>query len=436
VGAEVRAEVAAGLLDEGATRGGTADVARVVAGVRAVEHAVEAGALGSVRAAVQLVPLVGVLVALAPVAAAVAVGVLTPFAIVLSRLRQSVRTGERTALDRASALDEQVDELVRHVDLWRTFGSGARVREALRTAARRATEATAAARTRSAALSGVNEVLAATALVVVLWAASTGVVPLDASTVVPFAAVFFLAYRPLRDLGDARAATRAGNVALAHLADLRGSERDEPHTSAPVWAPAPLALTEFGGARTSRRVSAVVDPGEIVALVGPTGSGKTTLLRALLGLDRSAGGLRYGDDELSTAAVGPHARPFAWVPQDAPVVAGTLDANLDLAAAPEHARDELSRLAGDAFASDLGEARLGSSGRPLSGGERAWVSLARALATGQPVLLLDEPTASLDAAAEARFLTTLGRLRGHRTVILVTHRSTTAAAADRVIALV
>jgi energy-coupling factor transporter ATP-binding protein EcfA2 len=68
-----------------------------------------------------------------------------------------------------------------------------------------------------------------------------------------------------------------------------------------------------------------------VAVVGPTGSGKTTLLRALLGLEPSATGIvRYGADDLTHRGVGPSERPFAWVAQDAPIIAGSLEENVTL----------------------------------------------------------------------------------------------------------
>jgi ABC-type transport system involved in cytochrome bd biosynthesis fused ATPase/permease subunit len=82
---------------------------------------------------------------------------------------------------------------------------------------------------------------------------------------------------------------------------------------------------------------------------------------------------------------------------------------------------------------ELGDARLGAGGRTVSGGERQWIGLARAVATTQPVLLLDEPTSGLDPASQTRMLDAIARLRGARTVVMVTHRPEPLAIADTVI---
>ena len=71
----------------------------------------------------------------------------------------------------------------------------------------------------------------------------------------------------------------------------------------------------------------------------------------------------------------------------------------------------------------------------MSGGERQWIALARALATRMPVLLLDEPTSGLDGESQARVLEAIARLRGRRTVVLVTHRPEPLAIADAVLDL-
>jgi ABC-type transport system involved in cytochrome bd biosynthesis fused ATPase/permease subunit len=83
---------------------------------------------------------------------------------------------------------------------------------------------------------------------------------------------------------------------------------------------------------------------------------------------------------------------------------------------------------------DTGDAKLATE-RPVSGGERQWIALARAIATDLPVLLLDEPTSALDAEAQGRALAAIARLRGKRTVILVTHRREPLAIADVVVPL-
>ncbi len=158
----------------------------------------------------------------------------------------------------------------------------------------------------------------------------------------------------------------------------------------------------------------------------------------MLGLERDVtGSVRYGERNLGAAGVGPGDRPFAWVPQEPAIVCGTLAANVALGT-PEGAADgarEALTLIGARSLLGREDAPLTGGGPELSGGERQWVAIARALSTGLPVLLLDEPTAGLDAVSQERVLDALAALRGKRTVILVTHRPEPLALADRVVRL-
>jgi ABC-type transport system involved in cytochrome bd biosynthesis fused ATPase/permease subunit len=306
-----------------------------------------------------------------------------------------------------------------------------------------------------AVASGANEALAAGALVVLVALVEWGVLPLGQGPLVAFAAVFFLMYRPLRDLGDSRTAVERGGQALAALREVctdatalhsLGTPRtlDAPSPARTPWAAARLRVVDLSvvrGAHTTPRTSLEAAPGELVAVVGPTGAGKTSLLRALLGLEKpSTGAVHYGDLDLTRAGVGPSERPFAWVPQEPAILSGTLEENVSLGV-PETAERgheagmEALSLIGARSLLERRRDRLSAGGPELSGGERQWVAIARALSTGLPVLLLDEPTAGLDAESQARVLDALAALRGRRTVVLVTHRPEPLALADRVVRL-
>lgn len=448
VGDAARNRTIAALLEGGQRHSGAKTLATLSSRCREIEQAAVHGVIHGARALAQLVPLVAGLIFMSPRLALVGTLALLPFGWLLSRLRVAWRRAVAEAQDLGDELVVGVDDLVANLDLWRTYAAGARAEATVADAARAANAATAKAGAARAALSGFNEVLAVVGLFGAITLGPHVGVTLHDGVVFGFAVIFFMMYRPLRDLGDARGWLLRGSVALSAVGALSqsvtpaigaGSLRAEggdkrPHSltsSSRVETPERLELRDFGARRMETVTTLVVEPGEIVALVGPTGSGKTSLLRAMLGLEPALGRLCYGGRDLSAAGIGPPDRPFAWVPQEAPLVADTLLGNVGLFSDTERAREALAWIGAARLQDELADAKLGPGGRPLSGGERRLVSVARALATGLPVLLLDEPTEGLDPTAAKLVIAALARLERRRTLLIVTHRTDVAAIADR-----
>jgi len=433
----IRDRVVTRLLDHGLSAPSPLALARVSSRVREVADAVQDGVLASARSLAQLVPIAVALMLLSPSLTLVAAGVIVPFGWFLSRARKSWRKDHERFLTASDELQGEMDDLIRHADLWRTYGTGHRVRQQLHRLARDVTTAQMRAETLRAVLSSSNEVLGALALLLALVAGARWASHLPAGTIVAFAAVFFMAYKPLRDLGDARTFLARGDDALASLDALsRETHRHADTAGPPVsWPQRSIVVRDVFVQGQSAPISFDAAPGEMVAIAGPTGIGKSTLLRSLLGLEpASCGVIQIDGRPLRPGVVGPAERPFAWVPQDAPVISGTLDDNFLLAGTTEtDANRELDALGASFLRSALAGMKLGASGRTLSGGERRWLAVARALATRLPVLLLDEPSVGLDAAARQRLLDTLQSLRGQRTVIVVSHDNDIIALADRVV---
>lgn len=287
-------------------------------------------------------------------------------------------------------------------------------------------------------------------------------------------------YRPLRALGAAFHAGMAGREAARRMAAIHESE-------GPLAAPGLLAGEASEAMRTDlsrppERVAAVDDarrreassraaaprvrfdavsfsyqpgrgsaldgvtleipPGETLALVGPTGAGKTTAAQLLLRfLEPGAGRILVDGAPLAERTPEEWRRHVAWVPQQPRLFHASLRDNL-LLARGDASGAELDRalsLAGlDALVRSLPrglDTPLGEGGERLSGGEAQRVALARAFLKDAPLLVLDEPTAQLDLRTEALVLGAVRRLRQGRTVLLVAHRLTTVAAAERVAVL-
>jgi ABC-type multidrug transport system fused ATPase/permease subunit len=460
VGSELRLDLLDALLaihrlhrprqeDHGAHVGGTAGaVLALTERVRDVEAGLEQGLLGGARAAAQLAPIAALLVFLSGRMALAAAVVLGGFGALLGQVRAGYRRATQRAAQAREQLLEAADEAVRHADLWVTYGAEAKARRLVRRLGEAIAAGAARLQVRAAALSGANEVLGAAALVVAIAGSRAGFLGQapDGRTLLLFAIAFFLAYRPLREIAEARLAMARAEGAfddLRRVIDLGSAEpaSDPPLESGRTWRPGVLELRSLRlvrGLGTSGDASLTlrIEPGTIAVLVGPTGAGKTTLLRTLLGLERAVGGdIFFEGESLGNAPAGPNSRPFAWVPQDAPLVADTLSANVALGAQEADGNAALEAMGAAHLAASLRSERLGAGGRSVSGGERQWIALARAIATRQPVLLLDEPTSGLDPASQQRVLHAIARLRGKRTVILVTHRPEPLEIADLVVRL-
>jgi len=172
------------------------------------------------------------------------------------------------------------------------------------------------------------------------------------------------------------------------------------------------------------------EPGEIVALVGPSGEGKTTMIRLILGLVRPEQGrvfLRAADGtEVEMNAETRHL--FSYVPQGNTILSGTVAENLRMVkedATDEELVEALKQACAWDFVKDLPDTintKLGERGRGFSEGQAQRIAIARAMLRDAPILLLDEATSALDITTEREVLRNIVRRNPNRTVIVTTHR--------------
>lgn len=196
-----------------------------------------------------------------------------------------------------------------------------------------------------------------------------------------------------------------------------------------------------GGRQALQRVDLAVAAGETLALVGHSGAGKSTLADIIGGLlAPDTGRLLIDGTPLDAAARGGWRQRVAYVHQDAVLFAGSVRDNL-LWAVPDAGEAELeaalhqaSALFVHALPGGL-DCPLGERGRQLSGGERQRISLARALLRRPQLLILDEATSAVDAAAERTIAEAVAALKGQMTIVIIGHRGLLTDLADRSIVL-
>jgi ATP-binding cassette subfamily C protein CydD len=253
-------------------------------------------------------------------------------------------------------------------------------------------------------------------------------------------------YWPLRRIGMEFHAAQDGRAAADNAFALIGEPtRATVGQRTVVARAAVIQLERFSvtgrDGHSPRDLSAVIEPGSVTVLTGRNGAGKSTTLQAITGLTLPSNG-RVSVAGVDVADLDPAAwwRQLSWLPQRPVLVPGTVHDNLVLLGDLEDIECACAAAGFDTVLAELPDGMntvLGRGGVGLSLGQRQRLGLARALGSPAPVLLLDEPTAHLDAHTEDRVLRAIvSRARAGATVVVVGHRDPVVAIGDRVVEVV
>lgn len=407
-----------------------------------------------IPAAVYLLVSLGVMLALSPLLALVAIAFIVPPLVLGRATAARLLARERDVLDRWCEIYNRFHQVLSGIKTVKVFGreadeharfmasvAGAQgeVLESVRLQTRLSVARSVCINAGRVALLGVGGVL--------VLRGQIGV-----GTLVAFLGYVGGLYGPAQTLLGLYETARRAEIGLGAVFDVLDAEDDVPE---PPGAAAPariegaievdrLSFSYAGAADRAvlKDVSFSILPGELVAVVGPSGAGKTTLADLLLRLyDPTSGSIRIDGRDLRTLPKHALRRHVGIVTQEAFLFEDTLEANIRYGA-PDATLDEVRAAARAANAAPfierlpLGYAtRVGRGGVHLSGGERQRVAIARTLLAKPSIVILDEPTSSLDVESEAAVQRAIERLVRGRTTLLIAHRLSTTTRADRVIVL-
>jgi len=189
-------------------------------------------------------------------------------------------------------------------------------------------------------------------------------------------------------------------------------------------------------------INFAVEPGQTVAIVGPTGAGKSTLSRILFRFyDIASGTVRIDGQDLKTLSQSSVRKALGIVPQDTVLFNDTIGYNIGYAK-PGASQSEIEQAAKDAQVHDFiaglpagYDTVVGERGLKLSGGEKQRVAIARTLLKNPAILILDEATSALDSATERDIQTALDRIATDRTTMVIAHRLSTIIGADQILVI-
>lgn len=305
-----------------------------------------------------------------------------------------------------------------------------------------------------AATTGAIMVLSCAQMLLAVWLAGAGLVTAEGAVLATVAT--FSSFGPfvaLANLGSTLQGTLAAGNRVLDILDEEPLVAEVPdsegrHPGFDGIAAEDVSFSYAGGSSADGvsasgekildHVSVGVEPGQIVGIQGKSGSGKSTLCRLLMRFwDVDRGRVALSDTDVREVATSALRDAEAFVEQDTHLFHDSIRDNL-LIARPEAADAELEAACRAASVHDFicslpngYDTMVGELGDTLSGGERQRLGLARAFLHDAPLLLLDEPTSNLDSLNEAQILKSLSDQRGHRAVVLISHRPSTMAIADK-----
>jgi ABC-type multidrug transport system fused ATPase/permease subunit len=378
---------------------------------------------------------------------------ITPVLLVfINRFRAAVKRATREVRRRESDVVTVIESGIESIRTVQAFDAREVEVARLDQVSRATVDAALNARRVKSLLSPSIDLVVAVCTAIVLW---RGAALLVAGAMTVGALVVFLSYlakffKPVQDLAKMTNAIAQTNVALERITSILSIEVNvqertdarEPDVFTGAIAFEHVAFSYSPDAAVLRDVSFDVKPGQFVGIVGPTGSGKSTIAGLIPRFyDPTAGRILIDGVDTREFTLRGIRRQLGFVLQDTVLFRGSMRDNI---AYGRHraSDDEIVRAAQLANAHEFivkmpggYDAPIGERGVTLSGGQRQRIGIARAFIRNAPILILDEPSAALDAEAEQQVLDGLERLTHGRTVIMIAHRLHTLRRADVILVL-
>jgi ABC-type multidrug transport system fused ATPase/permease subunit len=380
----------------------------------------------------------------------IAVAVTPLLFLFVLRVNKAVRTAVREVRTHQSDLVAILQEGLQSIQVVQAFGREDHQAAQVRAASMNTVTAWLNARRVSSLLSPIVGMAIALCTGLVLWRGSLLIL---AGTMTVGALTVFLAYlakffAPIRDLAQMTNTIAQVSVAFERVVALMDTDKVIPETATPT-DPSQLrgeimfnhvAFGYDAELPVLRDITLTIKPGEMVGIVGATGSGKSTIASLIPRFrDPDAGSITIDGVDVREYALRKLRAEIGFVLQDTVLLRGTVRDNIAFGR-PDATEDEIVEAARLANAHEFitrmpngYDSVIGDRGNTLSGGQRQRIGIARALIRDNPILILDEPTAALDAESEHLVVEALERLVVGRTVIAIAHRLSTLRNADKII---
>jgi subfamily B ATP-binding cassette protein MsbA len=377
----------------------------------------------------------------------------TPLLVAFAlRVNKAVRTAVTEVRTRQSDLLAILQEGLQSIEVVKAFNREDRQEQHVQTMSMQTASAWLQARRVSALLSPVVTLAIAICTGLVLWRGSllvlSGAMTIGSLSI--FLAYLARFFTPVRDLAQMTNTIAQVSVAFDRVtavcdADTVIPQRPAPRDPAAFRGDIAFENVSFGydiDVPVLRDITFNVTAGQMVGVVGPTGSGKSTVLSMIARFrDPDAGRITIDGVDIRDFKLHGLRTQLGFVLQETVLLRGTVAENIAFGR-PDATEEQIVRAAELANADEFirrmpngYDSMIGDRGATLSGGQRQRIGIARALIRDNPILILDEPTAALDAESEQVVIEALKRLMQGRTVIAVAHRLSTLRDADKIVVI-
>jgi ATP-binding cassette, subfamily B, bacterial len=427
-------------------------VVRLTSDIEAAENLISSALLGIVLNLLTLAGMMAVMFYLDWRFALIGLSVAPPLFLMVYRFTRQIKSATRAVRKKEGELASVVQESISSARVVKAFAREEFEERRLDRESQESVALSLRARSVKARLAPLVDVVVALGTCLVLWFGVRLVIRDQLTTGALLVFVLYLGkmYKPMKDLSKMTDTLSKAAIGFERIAEILGVERQV--RDLPGARPAPrfkgrieLEHVRFGyspGQDVLRDVSLTVEAGQRVALVGLTGCGKSTLIGLVPRLyDTLDGRISIDGTDVRTFTLDSLRSQVSFVLQEAVLFRGTIAHNIAYGR-PGATQEEIEKAAvlanADEFIRRLPQGydtTVGERGETLSGGQRQRIAIARAIVRDAPILLLDEPSASLDPESEALIFEGLSRLLQGRTSITIAHRLATVRRADVIFVL-